>query len=497
MFVPLGVIYAGAILERLGHKVKIVDLYMDDSDVGQFDADHFVRIVEDFGPSIVGFGGIATSYGRTKELALRLRKQYPEIKQIVGGPLASTAEWLLTKANIDVVVHGEAEVSLPMLLDHLTDQGWASLDEVLGISYLREGSVVRNAPAEQIENLDDIPIPAYHLVDLPKYFRSARSLVEAYKKMLDHDPCREDILRRIADRTSYFPIVTGRGCTHRCLFCYRHVQGVRKNSVKYVINHIKYLQQTYGLHGFEFAEELFNTTPHWVFEFCEAIEQNNIDIFYIVGGARVNTITKEMLIRLRDTGCIEIVFGQESGSDTILTEYRKGTTAKLNRDATVLSRQVGLICPVQLVIGSPGETDQTISETIQFMKDVDAYQFSLNYLIPLPETPIWKFVEERRLIPDVEAYLDQVAEQGGAALINLTAVPDHRWKQWSTIIGREIGLYYCQRTGRTLRYVVYYLYYALLISVPRPIRKAVRSVLTDIRSEGRRLKKLLPSGSRG
>ncbi len=216
------------------------------------------------------------------------------------------------------------------------------------------------------------------------------------------------------------------------------MKGFRQHSVPYVIGHIKFLQSQYGIRGFEFADELFNFNEAWVLEFCDALDREGLDIYYRVLGARVDRINRKMLQRLKDTGCVDINYGQESGSDSILKEYRKGVALRKNTEITLLSKDVGLICPVQIVIGSPGETPETIDQTIRFLRDVRAGNPSVNYLLAFPETPIWQYVMQNGLIPDVEKYLDIVAEQGGSPIVNLTHVPDRIWRSWNFRIKNEI-----------------------------------------------------------
>ena len=445
---PLGLLYVGAIIEGCGHKAKIIDLYLDDVELKDFDHGFFFDkidiIIEDYKPSIIGYGGIATSYGRTKQLSLHIKSNYPKIMQIAGGPLASVYDLLLTKTKVDVVFHGEAEVSLPIFLERFEQK--EPIYDIPGISYLLKGKVVRNAPAEQIKDLDKIPFPAYHLVDLSRYLHPIKNWIHHYKPLLNSNPRYSDLIKTIGAKTHYIPIITSRGCTHKCSFCYRHVRGIRRHSVTYVIDHIKYLKETYGISGFQFCDELFNSNYEWVMELCNAIEKNNLDIFYLVGGARADKIDEQMLHRMKETGCIAVEYGQESGSDVILKEYRKGVTIQQNREITKLTKDIGIFCCVQLVIGSPGETTSTVSETIQFLKDVDAYQYSLNYLVALPETPIWQYVKENKLIQDVEQYLDLVAEHGGGHLLNLTKEPDKVWKSWGRLINKELKLYYHKKT---------------------------------------------------
>ena len=141
-------------------------------------------------------------------------------------------------------------------------------------------------------------------------------------------------------------------------------------------------------------------------------------------------------------GCVQVNYGQESGSESILKEYRKGVTVRQNIEVTRLTEELGIRSTVQLVIGSPGETSATISETIQFLKDLGCRQYSLNYLLPFPQTPIWQYVQEKNLIPDLERYLETVANEGGGTVVNLTRVSDREWESWRGRIALEMAIYH-------------------------------------------------------
>lgn len=486
---PLGLLYLGGIIEKCGHRAKIIDPYLDDVNIKDFNRffEKIDTIIEEYKPSIIGYGGIATSYGRTKKLSLHIKSKHPKIMQVVGGPLASVYELLLTKTKVDVVFHGETEVSFPLFLKKAEKE--KQIHDVPGISFLLDGKIMRNDPAEQIKNLDKILFPAYHLIDMSQYLQSSKERLDTYKPLIENNPNCHDVIDIVGTKTYYIPIIASRGCTNRCSFCYRHVQGIRRHSVGYVINHIKFLKKKYGISGFQFCDELFNSSYEWVMELCDAIQKNKLDIFFMIGGARADKIDENILRQLKRAGCIEIAYGQESGSDTILKEYRKGVTSQKNKETTLLTKKVGLISSVQLVVGSPSETTSTICETIQLLKDVNAYQYSLNYLIPLPETPIWEYVKENKLIEDVEHYLDLVAEYGGAVpLINLTKEPDKVWKSWGPLVYKEVKSYYYKKTK-----LKYYYYHMLLFSIvnatksliphrmkiliPRPVKRAVMKLL--------------------
>lgn len=459
---PLGLIYAGSAAERCGHKAVIVDPYLGDIELKRFDAGNFNRIIdaiERYNPSVIGYGGIATSYSRAKRLSLYIKERYPHILQIAGGPLASVYKPLLANTGVSVVFHGETEVSLPAFLKKLEDGG--SFHGVPGISYLKEGEFVTTPPPEQINDLDTIPIPSLELVDVNDYMLDVDGWVKGCDGLRKYRQHYNDVVKKVKKTRRCLPMVTSRGCTHRCSFCYRHYSGIRQHSVDYVMKFIGHLKDKYGIDSLQFGDELFNSNTQWVLDFCDAMERHNPDLIYRIVGARVDKVSEKMLIRLKETGCAAIDYGQESGSDIILKEYGKGTTMAQNKDVFILTtKTVGIPSTVQIVIGSPSETNATISETVKFLKELSAYPYSLNYLIPLPGTPIWRQVEARGLVKDVEAYLDLVAERGGAPLVNLTKEPDHVWRRWSEYIRNHMKSYY-YKGANPLYYHAYNAFYKI------------------------------------
>lgn len=441
---PYGLLYVASIIKRCGHEAIIFDPYLNDVGLKEFDSGDFSSIddiIRMHAPAIVGYGGIATSYGRTKKLSHYLKTKYPQILQIAGGCLASVYNLLLTMTAVNVVFHGEAENSLPHFLRMVEND--RSFYDTAGISYLKEGEIVSTPLPEQIKDLDSIPIPSFDFINIDRYINTTEEWLASYDLILRSDSRYEGIIRRLKGQKRYIIIMTSRGCTHRCSFCYRHFQGYRQHSVDYVIKYIKYMKQKYSLDGFHFGDELFNADPKWVYDFCDALEKEKLDIFYLIGGARVDRMDANMLKRLKETGCVCIFYGQESGSDVILKEYRKGVSRQKNKEITLLTAAAGIFSAVQLVIGSPCETDETIKDTISFLKEVSAYVYSINYLIPLPGTPIWKYVEATNRIKDVETYLDETAEYGGGAtFINLTDEADIKWRRWGNRIRISMRLEY-------------------------------------------------------
>ena len=482
MCLPLGLLYVGGILERAGHVVEVFDPYCNDLELVRFDSGDYAELdakIQNFHPDIIGFGGIASSYGRTKKLSGYFHENYAEIFQIAGGPLSSIYQLILEKTQVNLVFHGETELTLPLFLKKYgRGENWKDIE---GISYMYEGIIQRNNLASQIEDIDEVPLPSYHLVDLKQYYKSIFDVIVGFAADSYGNFDREHAQKKIGSDGTIVPLITSRGCTNKCSFCYRHMKGYRQHSVPFVINHIKFLQSEYGIRGFEFADELFNFNEAWVLEFCDAIDREELDIYYRVLGARVDRISERMLRRLKETGCVDINYGQESGSETILKEYRKGVSSEKNREITLLTKDAGLLCPAQIVIGSPAETTETIEETIRFLKDVLATNPSVNYLMPFPETPIWRYVTENDLIPDVEMYLDTIAVDGGSPIVNLTHVPDPVWRSWNFRIKNEVKLHSFRCQNRILLYIVMYpiikFVNAVYPHLPQSVIRAAKNLL--------------------
>jgi len=469
---PLGLFYVAGIIDRMGLQVKILDMYL------KYDSFSLPRSLEYeiqlFKPDIIGFGGIVTSYGRTKFLSKHIKEKFPDVVQIAGGPLSSGYELLLKNTSIDVIFHGECETSLPLWFNNVRNPDkWYNIN---GISFRKNGQYVINKSVVQIENLDSIPFPPYgKIVDYNPYINRniPSSLSTIATMMADYPSVISNYIQRTKNNPSYIEFITKRGCTHRCFFCYRHVKGIRSHSVEYVIEHMKKLKSMYPVGGFYFADELFNHNKEWVMNLCESIKREFSDTFYIISGARVDNMDAEMLDALYTSGCIEISYGQESGDETVLQEYRKGVSVEQNLEITRLTLEKGIFSTVQLVIGSPSESPDSIKRTIQFLRKLKVYGASINYLLPLPETPSWEYVQKHHLIDNIEKYLEDVAEYGGGKPhINLTKYRQEYVETWVNLIHLNLKAGYCRKTNNWLKFIYEKLRCFVLYRMPDIYRMA-------------------------
>jgi anaerobic magnesium-protoporphyrin IX monomethyl ester cyclase len=410
--VPFGILYAASCAKRAGHAVTILDLVNEDKSVAQIK-----QTIKTFKPGVIGIGGITSGYRRCKELVPELKRDFPEIPVVAGGVITSVSDLLLTRAGVDLVVRGEAEVTFPELLKTIEGRGDpANID---GISFVRSGTIVHTNDRPQVGNLDDIPAPAFDLLDMPKYLSPVQHWIDWY---FAYDRQRHAALSEKLRSTPYmFPIITARGCTHRCIFCYRHHKGLRQHSVDYVVRMMRALRDTYGIGTFQINDELTTGNRSWVMEFCRRLRDERLGLFFIILSARVDSVDEEVLSALKSAGCLMINYGYESGSDIILKEIRKGVTRQQALQAGKLTKQAGIKNVPEIIIGFPSETQETVCETVDFLRQLDAWPISVNTPIPFPQTPLWDLAVERGLIRDKEEFILGYAR---GRFLNFTAFSD-------------------------------------------------------------------------
>lgn len=428
---PYGLLYVGSALRRAGHEVRILDRHLD---IRQ-DAESFGEKLLDLGGDIFGLGGVASAYKDAVELASYLKKRRPGCKVIAGGYLASTVQSLLRNAPVDVAVRGEGEITAVELADALMNG--RPLDDVRGITFMKDGALFNTPAREQIANLDDIPFPDYRLVEMERY------LVPAGKApYFRFDPRFKRYEGVLID------IKTSRGCTNSCTFCYRHMRGIRHHSPKYVVEHMKYLQDTFKAVFFNMDDELTISEDGWAEAFCREKKEKGLDCLFRINSARVDLINEKMLGELKDAGLVAITFGIESGSQKMLDMMHKRTTVEQNMKALQICRKLDLQTTVALVLGLPGENFLTVLKTAGFLMrcphypNIQEYEYDdisdLRIFAPVafPGTALYKQGQKLGVISDEHAYLWTLNDNQVMRSYNFSGYPDFVLKLWS------YGLYF-------------------------------------------------------
>lgn len=439
--VPFGVLYASSSILRHGHNVKIIDLVKEN-----LSYDDVKKIIKDFSPGIIGMGGITACYKNCKSLIGNIKNDFKGIPIVVGGVISSVSDILLTKAGADYIIHGEGEISFPKLIHALENN--ENISKVKGISFFKNGNIYKTEGQPQINNLDDIPFPEFSLLNMSNYLDPVEEWIDGYFKY-DKLECK-NITKRLSGKKYIFPIITARGCTHRCIFCYRHQWGWRQHSVEYTISLMKYLSKNYGIGIFQINDELTTANRKWVLKFCNSLISENLGIYIIVLSARVDNVDDEMLVKLKEAGCIMINYGYESGSDFILKKIGKGVTRKQALNAGLLTQKIGIKNIPEIIIGFPSETKETVEETIDFLKQLDVWPISVNTPIPFPETPLWQYGVEHGLIKDKEEF---ILDYKRGRFVNFTTYSDTEVLRLVAKVKSDTYLYWLKRRKRYRQYL--------------------------------------------
>ena len=307
----IGVGCLAASLERAGYEVKIIDSHVNNLN----DQETVERALKEK-PDAVGITANSHNRFHAIEVARGVKAKEKDVLVCVGGcHFSSTAaSTLKTIPEIDVVVREEGEESFLDLLNHYFQQ--KPFDDVLGITFRKNQEVVNNLPRPFIKNLDDLPMPAWHLFQLDKYEAKLEGGIG---------------VRAIGVKNS-------RGCPYHCSFCvnsYFWKKLFRYHSPKRFIDEVEFLYNTYGYRGFDFWDDTITVVRDYIKEACEEILRRRLDIVWYAR-ARVNTVDREILTLMKKAGCRVISFGVESGSPRILKTIQKGITIEQVKSATKL-----------------------------------------------------------------------------------------------------------------------------------------------------------------
>jgi len=377
VWVPLGLLYVAAALEQEGHYVEIIDLNAErlkDIDIR--------RRVES--ADVVGITGMVTEFAEVIRLVDMVKNANDSARVVVGGPLATTFHReLLEASKADFVVVGEGERTAVNLISAIGQSGGFS--DIKGIAYRNSDKIIVAEAMEPISDLDDIPFPARHLINMDRltqnHFRNFGLKIKGFGDIRSTN------------------LVSSRGCPYSCTFCFKDMWGTkwRARSAKNIIEEMDLLYNEYGINGFVFNDDTFVLDRRRVFELCSLIKGKGLDVIWYCNG-RANLMQEDLLKAMYDAGCRGIAYGIESGNQQILDSMKKSITLDQVRDAVRWTKEAGIHVSGYFMIGMLDETKETIRDTIAFAKELklDFYGFSIT--TPLLGTELYNIAEERGLI---------------------------------------------------------------------------------------------------
>ncbi|MFH1575549.1 MAG: radical SAM protein [Candidatus Nealsonbacteria bacterium] len=299
---------------------------------------------------IVGIYMVSPRYEKTKSAIEACRKALPESVIIAGGPHPSAvpSETLNDIPQLDICAIGEGEITMDELVNAL--QNKSDLSGISGLAYRdQNGKTVFTKPRDFIENLDILPFPARELFPLEKY--------------KTHPP--------YGKKNPYFTMVTSRGCPFHCAYCSKDVfkNRYRSRSPKNVCDEIEELISKYGAQEIQFYDDDFTMDMKRAEEICDEISKRNLKFRWSCL-TRVNLVDENLLKKMKKAGCWLVSYGVESGSQKILDSINKGFTINQVISTFELTRRIGLATICYFIIGLPGETKETIRETVDLIKKI-------------------------------------------------------------------------------------------------------------------------------
>ncbi len=367
----LGLLMLGAVLRQSGYRVRIVDAC-----ARGMGYEETLEEARRFKPDIVGLTAVTPSIIKAARLAGMIKKVSPSIPIIIGGPhfTAVPEQTLLDFPVFDYGVIGEGEETLRELVEVLGNGGGPL--EVPGVAIQENGKVFFSSPRLAIENLDDLPFPAWDLQDgFPGQYHPA---LFKYKKL----PSAH--------------IVSARGCPNKCIFCDTSVFGrqIRFHSAGYVLEMIGYLVKRFGIKEIIFEDDQFLIKKDRVARICEGLLRSRWGISWCCSG-RVSSVNDSGLLRLmKRSGCWQINYGIESGNQKILNLARKGITITQIENAIRLTHESGILTKGYFIFGLPHETEKSMNSTIRFAKNIPLNDMSIFTLTPFPGSEMYDIAEE-------------------------------------------------------------------------------------------------------
>jgi len=366
---PLGLAYLGAVSEERGDEVRILDMEVEETPLSQ--------VLREERPGLIGITANTIQIKAAWRVAQEIKAEM-DLPIVLGGPHPTLlSEESAQRPEVDIVVRGEGEATWIDLCQKL--EAGASLEEVEGITYRQNGRVVHNPDRLPIADIDSLPFPAHHLFKMECYTNLQPTLDTVEGKS--------------------FSLLTSRGCPYRCTYCSQIWPRVwRMRSPENVVAEWRWLVKDLGAKEIGVLDDSFNIDRKRVLAICDLLISEGLNHvpWIMINGIRANLVDEELLSRMREAGCIRTAFGVESGNQEILdTVIDKRLTLEEIRAAFKAAKSVGMETIGFFIIGLPGETEETIEDTIRFACELDPLVANFSMATPFPGTEMREVVLEK------------------------------------------------------------------------------------------------------
>ena len=359
-------LYVAAYAEKMGCDVAIKDFCISDESPKDFSFSDY---------DIVGITSDSRLFPGAMDIAQEAKRQGCTV--VMGGPHPQFVDKdLLEKDFIDFVVHGEGEITFHELSNILERQG--DLSKVHGISYKANGSALKTPQRELIADLDSLPFPARHLVDMESYDRAGM---------------------KYGSMRSVAIVSTSRGCTHNCFFCaIPSISGRvwRYRSTESIMAEIDHLYNTYNYRAIAFCDDNFTISTQRVKELCRKILEKEYDLWWWCMSSPNTLIQNEEMVGLMaEAGAKTVFIGVESASEKTLKEYNKKMKGNTAENAVALLKRHNIEIYGSYILGGLNDSIGSILETIKFARRLDTHVAQFSILTPYPGTALYNEVKDK------------------------------------------------------------------------------------------------------
>ncbi|MBF0142157.1 MAG: B12-binding domain-containing radical SAM protein [Magnetococcales bacterium] len=368
---PLGLAYLAGVAEERGYPVKILDMIAlgltPEALPGELDIRQY---------AVVGITINTPMFERAAEVARWVRSRHPGALLVAGGPhpTALPLETLEDIPQLDFVVCGEGEMTFAEILASTRVHGGRTVVEdpgiIAGIAFRRDGERLETPARTGVANLDDLPLPARHLLPMDRYRTAVSNVGQGHA----------------------FTVIPARGCPFRCSFC-SHPFGrtFRRHSPGRVVREIQFLVSRYGAREIRIEADTLSVHRAFLRELCSSLVDSGLHRqVRWSASCRADCVDRELLEAMRQAGCWQIAYGVESGSQRLLDLIQKGERLDDFRAIFPLTRQIGISTKAFFMLGLPTETREESLETIRFACELDPDWVQFTLTTPYPGTPMFE-----------------------------------------------------------------------------------------------------------
>ncbi|WP_394747364.1 B12-binding domain-containing radical SAM protein [Spongiimicrobium salis] len=370
---PLGTLYAASLMQKEGYRVDLFDTNLLDNPMTirpklEEQKPKYLVLYDD------GFNYLTKMCLTTMREAafkmLAIGKEHQCITIVCSSDATDHYEKYI-KEGADYVIQGEGEMTLKQLITTLEAE--ESVAEIKGLVFQKEDKTIANPKQPVMHHLDELPLPAWELVDIASY-------KQVWKQ---------------SNKEFTLNIATTRGCPYKCNWCAKPIYGNRYNShsPSYIVQHIKLLQERFGVKRFWMCDDIFGLKPNWVQEFRDELKKEKINIKYYIQSRADLLLKEDNIDALAASGLQEVWIGAESGSQKILDAMDKGTKIEQIYEATRLLKKKNIRIAFFIQFGYLGETKEDIAKTITMIKELLPDNIGISVSYPLPGTKFYDKVK--------------------------------------------------------------------------------------------------------